>query len=172
MIALLHAAALCAFPTLVIVAALKDLTSYTIPNWISLALIAAFPLAALAAGLPMGAFGIALAVGAAALVAGIAMFALGWIGGGDAKMFAACGLWMGVPAVFSFTLITALAGGGLALALLWSRRLGQPIAVRGPVWFGRLMTPGGDVPYGLAICVGALAAFPDSLIAHAAALPF
>ena len=30
------------FPALAIVAALKDVTSYTIPNWISLALVAAF----------------------------------------------------------------------------------------------------------------------------------
>ena len=38
------------FPALVITAALRDVVSYTIPNWISLALIAAFPVAALAQG--------------------------------------------------------------------------------------------------------------------------
>src|SRR4051812_30411883 len=86
------------FPALVIFAGLKDLTSYTIPNWISLALIAAFPLAALAAGLPLAGLGLHAGVGAAALVAAMVMFALGWIGGGDAKLFAAAGLWLGWPA--------------------------------------------------------------------------
>ena len=164
MIALLHIAALCAFPALVIVAALRDLTSYTIPNWISLALVAAFPLAALVAGMPAGSVLPSLAVGAIALIAGIAMFSLGWIGGGDAKVFAAAALWLGWPAVLPFAVWTALAGGGLAVALLWSRRVAQPVAGRGPGWFGRLMTPGGDVPYGLAICFGALMAFPASAI--------
>ena len=41
------------FPALVITAALRDVVSYTIPNWISVALIAAFPVAALAQGLPL-----------------------------------------------------------------------------------------------------------------------
>jgi prepilin peptidase CpaA len=158
--ALLHALALCAFPTLVIVAALRDLTSYTIPNWISLALIALFPPVALLAGIGTAAFGISMGVGALALVAGMAMFAFGWIGGGDAKLFAAAALWLGWPAAAPFVIWTALAGGGLAVALLWTRRLAQPMASRGPAWVGRLMTPGGDVPYGLAICFGALMAYP------------
>ncbi len=169
---LLHTLALCAFPAMVIVAALRDMTSYTIPNWISLALIAAFPPVALLAGMSLPLMGVSALVGVAALVAGIAMFALGWIGGGDAKLFAACGLWLGWPAALPFAMWTALAGGGLAVALLWGRRLGQPIAARGPTWFGRLMTPGENVPYGLAICFGALVAFPQSVIAQAALLPF
>ena len=172
MIAILHTLAVCVFPMLVITAAMRDLTSYTIPNWISLALIAAFPLAAASTGMSLPAFGLAASAGGIALVAGIAMFALGWIGGGDAKLFAACGLWLGWPAILPFTLFTALAGGALAVALLWTRRLGQPIAAYGPPWFGRLMSVGGDVPYGLAICAGALIAFPQSQIAFAAGLLF
>jgi len=172
MIALLHTLTLCAFPALVIVAALRDMTSYTIPNWISLALIAAFAPVAMLAGFDLSSTGVALGVGAIGLVAGIAMFALGWIGGGDAKLFAACILWLGWPAAAPFALWTALAGGGLAVALLWGRRLGQPVADKGPAWFGRLMTPGGDVPYGLAICFGALMAFPESLIAQHALSAF
>ena len=163
-----HTIALLVLPLAVIVAAMRDLTSYTSPNWISLALIAAFFPAALLAGIGLPAIGMALAVGVIALVAGIVMFSLGWIGGGDAKLFAACGLWLGWQAALPFLMWTALAGGALAVALLYGRRMGQSIAGRGPAWFGRLMAPGGDVPYGLAICFGALVAFPQSLIAHAA----
>jgi prepilin peptidase CpaA len=151
------------FPALVITAALKDATSYTIPNWISLALIGAFPAAALAAGLPLAAIGTGAAVGAAALVAGMAMFALRWIGGGDAKLFAAAALWLGFPAALHYLAWTGIAGGGLALLLLalrsmWLRRY----AAAGPAWLSRLAEPGENVPYGLAIAVGALAAFPAS----------
>ena len=74
---------------------MSDVTSFTIPNRISLLLIASFFPAALALGRPLGEIGIDLAVGGAALVAAIGMFAAGWIGGGDAKLFAAVSLWWG-----------------------------------------------------------------------------
>jgi prepilin peptidase CpaA len=148
-------------PALVIIAGLKDATSFKIPNWISLAAASAFvPVAlALGAGLPL--IGIHLGVGAAALAAAMAMWALGWIGGGDAKLFAASALWIGWPAVGMFLLITALGGGALSVVLLnlrsgWARAV-VPV---GPPWVERLRQNGGDVPYGVAIAAGALAAFP------------
>ena len=156
------------FPILVIAAALRDATSYTIPNWISLALVAAFPVVALAVGLPLGAIGMNVAVGAAALVAGMGMFALGWIGGGDAKLFAAAGLWLGWPAALSYLAVTGLAGGALAVGLLALRSTHvRPFVPTGPAWFARLAEPGENVPYGVAIALGALMAFPASpLAAH------
>jgi len=156
------------FPILVIAAALRDATSYTIPNWISLALVAAFPVVALAVGLPLGAIGMNVAVGAAALVAGMGMFALGWIGGGDAKLFAAAGLWLGWPAALNYLAVTGLAGGALAVGLLALRSTHvRPFVPTGPAWFARLAEPGENVPYGVAIALGALMAFPASpLAAH------
>jgi prepilin peptidase CpaA len=150
------------FPAAVIVAAMRDVTSFTIPNWISFAAILAFFPAAMVAHMPLGALEISAAAGGLALVGGILMFALGWIGGGDAKLFAACALWVGWPAILPFLIWTSLAGGALALALLWSRKLVATMPSMGPPWFGRLMQAGGDVPYGLAIATGALIAFPSS----------
>ncbi|MEI9891606.1 MAG: prepilin peptidase [Caulobacteraceae bacterium] len=156
-------------PLLAILAAGLDLTSYTIPNWISLTLAGAFGLLAATAGLPVGALeGHALA-GAAALVAGMGLFAFGWIGGGDAKLLAACCLWFGWPDAQAFLLDTALAGGAFAFFLLVMR--GQmvrpfiPDLSAGPdfsAWIGRLITPGESAPYGVAIALGALIAFPSS----------
>lgn len=163
MIQFLQAALVLVFPALVIVGALRDVVSYTIPNWVSLALVAAFPLAALALGLPLGVAGLHLGVGAAALVCGMILFALGWIGGGDAKLLAAAALWLGWPAAVTFLLVTGLAGGALALGLLTLRSAWlRPVVLLGPPWFNRLAEPGENVPYGLAIAVGALAAFPAS----------
>jgi prepilin peptidase CpaA len=166
MLHLLQIALLVVFPALTIVAALRDVISFTIPNWISIALAAAFLPAALAMGAAPGQIGLACLIGLGALVVGMGMFAVGWIGGGDAKLFAAAGLWMGLNALLPYLLITALAGGALAVLLLGLRSMWlRPLTVRGPGWLGRLTTPGENVPYGAAIAVGALAAFPESLLA-------
>lgn len=163
-----QSALLLVFPALVLVAALRDLTSYTIPNWISLALIVAFVPTAMLMGLSLGQIGLCAAVGGAALIAGMAMFALGWIGGGDAKLFAAAGLWLGWPAAVSFLSVTAVAGGALAVLLLLVRRSAlQSLLSTGPAWLGRLATTGENVPYGVAIAVGALTAFPSSALMQA-----
>ena len=154
------------FPLLVIAGALKDLTSFTIPNAISLALAAAFPVAALALGLPLSAIAVSVGVGVVALVLGMGMFAAGWIGGGDAKLFAAAALWLGLPAALSYVLFTCMAGGALAIGLLGLRsQKVRAVMPAGPAWFTRLAEPGENVPYGVAIAVGALAAFPVSLLA-------
>ncbi|HEX7944898.1 MAG TPA: prepilin peptidase, partial [Phenylobacterium sp.] len=100
-----------AFPALVLFAAAKDVSSFTIPNWISLALAALFPAAAFAAGVPLATVGLDVAIGAGVLVAGMVMFALRWLGGGDAKLFAASALWLGWPALATFGLTAALTGG-------------------------------------------------------------
>jgi len=152
-----------AFPILAIVAALKDLTTYTIPNWIPLLLLGAFAGLAATGGMSWDVLGIHLLVGAGALAAGMAMFALGWIGGGDAKLMAAAALWLGWPVTQTFLLDTALAGGAFAFLLLLAR--GQLIRAFVPIhsgWVGRLVTPGEPAPYGVAIAIGALAAFPAS----------
>ena len=165
---ILAAAFALVFPALVILAGLRDAVSYTIPNWISVALVGAFPLAALAVGLGFPAMGLHLAIGAAGLVIGMIMFALGWIGGGDAKLFAAAALWLGWPASLPYLAVTGVAGGALATLLLTLRSpLFRPFVVNGPGWFARLAEPGENVPYGLAIAAGALFAFPTSPLAHA-----
>jgi prepilin peptidase CpaA len=158
-------ALLLVFPALVVVAALKDATSYTIPNWISLALVAAFLPVALISGVSLATLGVCLAAGAIALVAGMGMFAAGWIGGGDAKLFAVAVLWLGWPAGGTFMLVTGMAGGALTLGLL-SLRSGwfEPILVGSPPWIRKLGAPDGDIPYGVAIAVGALAAFPQGAL--------
>ena len=141
----------------------------TIPNWISAALVVAFFPAAFAAGTPLPQIGLAVAVAMGALVIGAAMFALRWIGGGDAKLLAASTLWLGPAGLAPFLLWTAIAGGALALGLISARKLSAAtgLPVRQPAWMERLLAPAGDIPYGIAIAAGALAAFPDSIPALA-----
>jgi prepilin peptidase CpaA len=154
------------FPILTITAALKDLTSFTIPNGLTIALAAAFFVAAPLLGAPLGLIGLNLTVGLGCLILGMGMFALGWIGGGDAKLFAAVGLWLGWPAALSFLAGATVAGGGLAVVLLAVRW--QPVRMFASslgAWADRLTTPGEPAPYGVAIAFGALWAFPLSALA-------
>jgi prepilin peptidase CpaA len=151
---------LCTFAALVIGAAVKDISSFTIPNWISISLAAAFIPAALIAGVSLPTIGISFAVGAGALVLAAVMFALGWIGGGDAKLMAAAALWVGLRGIGPFAVYTGLAGGALALGLVALRSSWlRPLAEVGPGWARRLATPGEAAPYGVAIAAGALVAF-------------
>jgi prepilin peptidase CpaA len=115
-------------------------------------------------------------VGGCALAAGIGMFAFRWIGGGDAKLMAAAALWLGAPGLAPLLIWTTLAGGVLTVMLITVRRHGAIfVGDAGPQadhWVGRLMDRNGDVPYGVAICVGALAAFPYGAVTRAVVLPF
>lgn len=154
-------------PVLVIVAGLHDLTTMKIPNWISGLLILGFFPTALLLGLPLSAVATSVGLAVAALLVGAGMFALKWLGGGDAKLLAAVTLWLGLSGVLPFLLFTAMAGGGLCLLLLLARARLQVYAVNGPIWITRLLAPKGDVPYGVAIAVGALLAYPSSPLVQA-----
>ncbi|NIJ27527.1 prepilin peptidase CpaA [Brevundimonas terrae] len=134
----------------------------TIPNWISVVLVGAFIPVALMLGLSWQDMAVALVLGFAALVIGIALFAFKVLGGGDAKLMAASVIWLGVSGVLPFLAITALAGGALALLLLSARKWGAVLPVVFPEWMKWLLQPKGDIPYGVAIAVGAVFAFPYS----------
>src|SRR3978361_2320767 len=92
---ILDIARLMLFPALMAFAAASDLFTMTIPNRISLALTAGFFVLAAFSG--MGLHEILLHAGAGAVVLAIAFacFAMGWVGGGDAKVAAAAALWFG-----------------------------------------------------------------------------
>ena len=65
---------------------------------------------------------------------------------------------------YMFLMVTALAGGALALLLLNLRSdWVKPYLAGAPPWFARLTTSGAAVPYGVAIAVGALA---EALLGH------
>ena len=142
-------------------AALSDLTSYTIPNWISLFLLAAFFAIAPFAGLSWGDFGWHLITGLGTLVIMMVMFALRWIGGGDAKLFAATAFWW-IPAdLLMYTIYTTLAGGVLAVLLILGRRY-LPVKIATTGWVHRLLREEKKMPYGLALAFAAMVTLPLS----------
>ena len=157
-------------PTLAIVAGLKDLTSMKIPNWISGALILAFFPVAFISGLEPMTVAAHVGIALAALVVGAGMFALRWIGGGDAKLIAASCLWLGVSGSGMFLLWTGVMGGLFCFVLLFARFHARPYVGAFPGWAAKLLEPRGDIPYGVAIAAGVLMAYPSSILVSRFAL--
>lgn len=150
------------FPLLLIAAGVGDALTMRISNRLNLLIVITFFPMAFAAGMPLSMFGLHLAAGLVLLVAGYFLFAVRLFGGGDAKLLAAAGLWLGYPGSLSFLTLTVLAGGGLAVAVgLWTLiRLDSEI--RGSAWSRRTEFLTLDLPYGLALAVGGILAFSQS----------
>ena len=150
------------FPVVMAVAAVSDLLTMTIPNRLSLALAAGFALACLVAGLGLAEIGSHLSAGAAMLVLGFAFFAFGWIGGGDAKLFAAAALWFGWEQLLDYGLSAGLVGGALTVAILLARRMPLPLILLRQAWILRLHDPRTGIPYGIALAAAAIALYPQT----------
>ena len=149
------------FAGLLVVAAVSDLMTMTISNRLTAAIVVLFPVAAVLAGLPVSTFGLHLAAGAGMLALCFALFAAGWIGGGDAKLAAGIALWVGPAFVLEWTLLAGLIGGVLTLLVLMVRQVRLPLALAGRPWIARLSAPTSGIPYGVALAAAGLVLLPD-----------
>ena len=123
----------------------------------------AFLPAAVSIGLGVADIALHVSCALAMLCAGFALFAAGWIGGGDAKLFAAAALWFGWGDIADYAAASAVIGGALALVVLALRMgsLSLPFA-------GMFPMPKRELPYGVALALAALFIYPQSLWAAAA----
>ena len=159
-----------ALPVLLAVAAGWDLASFTIPNALTLVLTAAFLLFALALRLSPALFGLHLLAGLMGLVVGFALFALGYIGGGDAKFYAAIALWLGPHDLLPYTLAATILGGLLTLMLLALRQFPLPAGLARQNWLLKLHDQRSGIPYGVALAAGVFAIMPQAEILRLAAV--
>lgn len=129
-----------------IFAAITDVRSFRIPNLfpgiVILLFVAVHGLAGFSAALWEN-----LLHFLAALIVGMILFSRGWIGGGDAKLYAAVALWFNWAGAISLIFATTMAGGVVAVAFIAARMSGL-----------RKNVPREDrrIPYGVAIAVGAI----------------
>src|ERR1700736_879585 len=159
---ILDIARLSLFPALMAFAAASDLFTMTIPNRVSLALAAGFLVLAVLSG--MAPYEILLHVGAGltVLVVAFACFAMGWIGGGDAKVAAAAALWFRFGPLLNYLLYASLVGGALTLLLLQFRQWPLPYSFAGQDWLLKLHAKDSGIPYGIALAIGALMIYPET----------
>src|SRR5437763_3188095 len=135
---ILDIARLLLFPALMAFAAASDLFTMTIPNRVSLALVAGFLALALMSGMAWYDVLAHLGAGATVLVVAFGCFAMGWVGGGDAKIAAVTALWFGFGHLLDYLLYASLFGGALALLLLQFRQWPLPYSLVGQSWLMKL----------------------------------
>ena len=137
---------------ILVVAAIIDVRTFTISNWLNAAVALLAPVYWWSIGLPLwpdAALQVAVAAGVFLLLA--ATFYMGMMGGGDVKLAAAIALWFQPVTTLKFLVITSLAGGVLTLIVLTlhKKRANPPADGDAP-------PERPEVPYGVAIAAGAL----------------
>ena len=133
---------------LLAIGAYTDVTARRLPNWLSLALLVSGLVFATTQGGWSG-LGWHAAHAAIALLVGMALFATGGIGGGDAKFYTGLAAWFALADGLDLLLWVSIAGIVLILGWIVLKRTGMS---------GR-EKPEGDFakfPYGLAIAVGGM----------------
>jgi prepilin peptidase CpaA len=162
-VSMMQVAVLTVLPAAVAFAAAMDLFTMKIPNPISVLLVLGFFPMAVFAGLDPWSIADHLGAGVLMLVVGVLLFLPGWFGGGDAKLMAAIGLWIGADNLLTYMLYVALAGGLIAMVFFSVRAVPLPRALLGEAWALRLHGHGSGIPYGLALAGGALLVYPHTV---------
>ncbi|WP_338722271.1 prepilin peptidase [Devosia sp. XK-2] len=156
--------ALLFFPLAMAFAASSDLLTMRISNKLVLLLAAGFVAMALIVELPLQQFAMHVLCAFIVLVVAFAMFALRWIGGGDAKLAAATTLWLGFGLTLPYLFYTGLFGGALTLLILALRRVPLTPFMARFAWLNRLRDPKQGVPYGIAMALAGLMTYSHTVI--------
>jgi prepilin peptidase CpaA len=169
---MIAAAILVVFPLCMAMAACSDLLTMTIPNRLSIVLVASFVAIAPLAGLSLHELLLHLGAGGAVFAVCFTLFAFNIMGGGDAKILAASAIWFGFnESLMAYLTYVSILGGVLSVLILMIRSNYDLILVsRIPV--PQTMLHAKKVPYGIAIGAAAFAAFPASPLVQAAIASF
>lgn len=149
-----------------LLSSVSDVRSLRIPNWHALVILGCFIPAWLAAPGAFEAPWQHLAAMGAMLVLGYLMFSFGLMGGGDAKLAAAVGLWVGLGGLAPFIFSMAIMGGIIALV---SIAVSKKKFFKNPLpgsWIEQVQAGRNAVPYGVAISAGAWAALYHTGFLH------
>src|SRR5690606_2034882 len=151
------------FPFCMLFAAISDMLSMTIANRVSLILVGVFLVVAPLTGMAWSDFGLHLAAGAIVLVCTFGLFAIGAMGGGDAKLMAATSVWMGFGiCLVQYLLVASVIGGFLTMALLAYRGSALAMLTRHNMFLRHFADENTGIPYGIALGLGGLLTFSGS----------
>lgn len=143
-------------------AAIRDIETLTIPNWLNGWLAFLFVPACVLAAPGWDVAGWHVIAGTLAFAIAVLAFMFGLFGGGDAKMIPGVILWVGPAGAMPFVYGMAFSGGILALIVIIARRMVPAHAAPGFAY--ETLQPNKGVPYGVAIAIGAFYAAPHSPI--------
>jgi prepilin peptidase CpaA len=151
------------FPFCMVFAAVSDMLSMTIANRVPVLLLTVFAVVAPLTGMELTAYGWHFAAGAIVLAVTFGMFALGGMGGGDAKLLTATAVWMGFNLhLVEYLVVSAFVGGVLTLAIISFRSSALSVFTGRNLFLRNFADSKGGVPYGIALGLGGLIAFPQS----------
>ncbi len=151
------------FPFCMVFAALSDMLSMTIANRVSLLLVTVFAVVAPLTGMDWVAYGWHLAAGALVLTITFSLFALGGMGGGDAKLMSATAVWMGLNFhLLEYLVISSFIGGALTIALVGYRNSTLAMYTGQNMFLRHLANSKSGVPYGIALGIGGLIVYPST----------
>jgi prepilin peptidase CpaA len=156
--------ALFLFPALLALAASSDLLTMRISNRLVLVMAASFFVVAIAIGMPLEQLAMHVFCAFVVLAVAFFLFAMNWIGGGDAKLAAATTLWLGFGSTVPYLLYTAIFGGVLTLVILSLRRIPINPVVTRFAWLERLHNRKSGVPYGIAMAAAGMFVYSNSAI--------
>ncbi|ACP21831.1 CpaA2 pilus assembly protein (plasmid) [Sinorhizobium fredii NGR234] len=143
-------------------AGIKDVMTMTISNRLVGFLLVAFAVLAPLAGVDLPMIWSSILVASAVLAFTFTFFALGWIGGGDAKLLPVAVLWLGAGLALPFVVCASVLGAVLTLSLMQFRKMPLPVLLQKRAWSSRLHTPQTGIPYGAAMAPAALLLLPES----------
>lgn len=143
-----------ALAVLLLIAAVGDLRSREIPNWLN----AGIALLAIPFWWSLGLaiwpdIAIQVAVAAAVFLLFALLFYLGAMGGGDVKLVAALALWLPAGAVLTLLIVMSIAGGALTIAMLARHKLSKSSQQL-------------EIPYGVAIAFSGFWVFAEPFLNH------
>ncbi len=145
------------FAALLIYAAVQDVREYRIPNIIIIALLVLYPAYFLTSSQNMS-LPVSFLIGGVFFLIGLGLFSTGVMGGGDVKLIAVTGLWVGASGLLPFLMVMALVGAVMSLfMMIMPVRLGVAsfctqmgfVSLQEKILTDRL-------PYGVAISAGGL----------------
>lgn len=154
------------FPFCMLFAIFSDMLSMTIANRVPLLLTAAFIIVAPFTGMDLVTIGWHFAAGFSVLAVTFVLFAVGGMGGGDAKLLAATSLWMGMNlSLVEYLAGSAVLGGMLTIAILGFRASPFSVVAGDNMFLRNFTTNAKGVPYAIALGTGGLIAFSNSPLA-------
>lgn len=154
------------FPFCMVFAAISDMVSMTIANRISVILVATFAVAAPFTGMDWGTYGWHFAAGGLVLSITFAMFAAGFMGGGDAKLLSSTAVWMGMSMeLMQYVFYGAMIGGVLTLLIIIYRRSPLSTITGNNLFLRNFADDKAGVPYGVALGAAGLLVYPSTPIA-------
>lgn len=162
---MLEAAIVVIFPMCMALGAMTDLISMKIPNRVSILLAGSFLVIAPLTGMDLTTFGWHLVAGASVFAVCFVLFAIRAMGGGDAKILASSALWFGFGAeLLEYITYVGYFGAILTILVLVLRANSNALMstkIPMPLY---VYNSSAGVPYGIAIGIAALIAYPNTAL--------